>query len=224
MNNSPLMRDLLAAAREDGPDVVERDAVWQKVAATTIGAGATSVAAAPAAKLAMTKLLAIGGLIGAAGTALGVVVALNMTSTEPPPAKHATIAPAGNDVSSATARTLAPPPPASVAPEPDTIELGDTPAPHKATKTSAPASSRDTASQLAEEARLVTEARSALLAGDPARALTLVRQTHKLGVRALEPEEMVLEARALRALGDADGAAATELRLRSRFPGHSAAR
>ena len=219
MSNPSLMRDLLAAAREEGPDVVERDAVWQKVAATTIGAGATTAVAAPAAKLAITKLLAIGGLIGAAGTALGVVVALNLGQSAAP--KHATIAAAGNDMASATARALAPPAP-TVA-EPDTIELGDTPAPHKA-KVAPPASARDTASQLAEEARLVTEARTALLAGDANRALTLVRLTHKLSARALEPEELVLEARALRALGDADGAAATELRLRQRFPAHSAAR
>jgi hypothetical protein len=230
--SSPLMQNLLAMAREDAPDDVARDAVWHRVAATTISAGATTAVAAPAAKIAMTKLLAIGGFIGAARTALGVVVALNVGEHEsqPTPARTAMIAPAGGPATHTTSgvsssSTNLPPT------EEATIELGPEPAAklaktNKTTSTSSgvPGRGSDPASQLAEEARLVTEARSALLSSDPARALALVRMTHKLSVRALEPEELVLEARALRALGDADGAAATELRLRRRFPDHSAAR
>ena len=83
---------------------------------------------------------------------------------------------------------------------------------------------RDEASALAEEARLVTEARRALLEGTPERALALVRSCARLPVRALEPEELGLEARALRALGRTDDAVAAELRLRQRFPGHALAR
>jgi hypothetical protein len=82
----------------------------------------------------------------------------------------------------------------------------------------------DDASVLAEEARLVTEARSALLRGEAERALTLVKSTSRLPVRALEPEELGLEARALRALGRSDEALATELRLKSKFPNHALAR
>ena len=80
------------------------------------------------------------------------------------------------------------------------------------------------AGDLAEEARLVTAARTALMAGDPARALTLVQNTRKLGTRFLEPEELGLEARALRALGRADDAAVTELLLRRRYPDHALAK
>jgi hypothetical protein len=46
----------------------------------------------------------------------------------------------------------------------------------------------------------------------------------RLATRALEPEELGLEARALRALGRADEAAAAELRLKNRFPDHALAR
>ena len=70
----------------------------------------------------------------------------------------------------------------------------------------------------------MTAARAALMAGDAARALSLVQTTRKLGARSLEPEELGLEARALRALGRADDAAATELVLRRRYPDHALAR
>jgi len=80
------------------------------------------------------------------------------------------------------------------------------------------------AGDLGEEARLVTAARNALVAGDAARALSLVQATRKLGSRSLEPEELGLEARALRALGRADEAAVAELVLRRRYPDHALAR
>jgi hypothetical protein len=51
-----------------------------------------------------------------------------------------------------------------------------------------------------------------------------VQATHKLRSRSLEPEELGLEARALRALGRADDAAAAELVLRRRYPDHALAR
>jgi hypothetical protein len=80
------------------------------------------------------------------------------------------------------------------------------------------------ASSLAEEARLVSEARAALVKGDAERALALARSGASLSVRALEPEELALEARALRALGRYDEARAAELTLRRRFPDHALAR
>jgi hypothetical protein len=85
-------------------------------------------------------------------------------------------------------------------------------------------SARDPDGDLALEARMLTDARAALMAGDAARALTIVRATRKLGTRALEPEELVLEARALSALGRVDEAAADELLLRRRYPDSALAR
>ena len=87
-----------------------------------------------------------------------------------------------------------------------------------------PATEPDAASALAEEARLVTEARTALVRGEPERALVLARSTRRLAVRVLEPEELGLEARALRALGRADEALAAELTLKSLFPSHALSR
>ena len=55
-------------------------------------------------------------------------------------------------------------------------------------------------------------------------ALRLVKDAHKCGARALEPEELGLEVRALRALGRTDDAAATELVPRRRYPEHALSR
>ncbi len=77
---------------------------------------------------------------------------------------------------------------------------------------------------LAEEAHTVTEARHALVAGDAAGSLQLVYRTRTWSVRALEPEELGLEARALRALGRTDEASVVEASLRRRFPEHALAR
>jgi hypothetical protein len=84
--------------------------------------------------------------------------------------------------------------------------------------------SRDAESALAEEARLLTEARRALLRGDAPAALEIVARVKRLSVRALQPEQMGIEARALRAEGRVDEAAAVELGLRARFPEHALAR
>lgn len=249
---------LFAAAREDAPEDAQRDAMWGRVAvATGLAAGAaaaataassapgalttataaTSVAAATtgaassAASATLTaKLVVLGGIIGACGTALGVVITLLVVapSSSGPAASPSrgaavvaqrSVAPGARlanpearrrDTTSddrATARTSA--------------SVAAAAAPPVAASTVAPV---DTASGLAEEARLVTEARAALVQGDAARALALVSATKRIANRSLEPEELGLEARALRALGRADEAAATELLLKRRFPDSALAR
>ena len=57
-----------------------------------------------------------------------------------------------------------------------------------------------------------------------AAALAIVADMKHLSVRALQPEQMGIEARALRAAGRVDEAAAVELGLRARFPEHALAR
>jgi hypothetical protein len=84
--------------------------------------------------------------------------------------------------------------------------------------TDAPPAVLDGPSSLAQEAALVTEARAALLRGEPNRALLLARSSSALPTRALEPEELALEARALRALGRSSDAETVENALRQRFP------
>ena len=247
----PDARSLFAAAREDGPGARQRDAVFRGVAlATGISSGvalaATAVAATPAvasgvgtgakASAFSIKVLATGGLIGAVSTALGVLLAVTFLMPEAlsrPAAGAAPLHPPA-DASSPAVRTRAVAPGAKLAAPRargrDTTEADATAkaimeAKALAASAKAEASARvDAPSDLAEEARLVTEARTALVAGDSARALALVQATRKLGARALEPEELGLEARALRALGRADEAAATELVLRRRHPESALAR
>ncbi|MEO8796275.1 MAG: hypothetical protein ABI551_00185 [Polyangiaceae bacterium] len=71
---------------------------------------------------------------------------------------------------------------------------------------------------LSKEVGLVAEARRELLLGDAAAALKSVRAARSLEARQLEPEEMSLEARALRALARDVEAAKVENQLRSSYP------
>jgi hypothetical protein len=218
-------------------------------AASHVGASKAGTAATGAAG---GKLLAIGGAIGAVCTALGAVLAIGLAgqtsapSTRDARGRHAQRSVArGARLAEPDARRRDPATLDRAAPAPDEgaddTETGADRAAPTGSASSAAASSRssaagrapgprararatDSTGDLAEEARLLTEARAALVRGDAARALTLVQGTRRLSTRALEPEELGLEARALRALGRADDAAATELVLRRRYPSHALAR
>ena len=71
---------------------------------------------------------------------------------------------------------------------------------------------------LAREASGLAEARGALARRDALSALQIVRSLRALPGRQLVPEELAVEAQALRALGLDDDANAVETRLRARFP------
>src|SRR4029078_1132279 len=77
---------------------------------------------------------------------------------------------------------------------------------------------------LMRESALVAEARGALIRGDAEGALASLRVTHMLKERALEPEELSIEARALRALGRDGEAMVTDSLLKSRYPEHALSR
>ena len=203
-------------------------------AATSAGAAA-STSAATGGAFGM-KLLALGAVLGAASMALGVVLALTLVTPEPTRAaarSGAAVTPAsampGAKLAQPAARKRDPDAnanaEASATATADTKASADESAKSKASASAAGASAAGASGgDLAEEARLVTAARSALMAGDAARALALVQSTRKWRTRSLEPEELGLEARALRALGRADDAAVTELVLRRRYPDHALAR
>lgn len=205
-------------------------------AATSAGAAA-STSAATGGAFGM-KLLALGAVLGAASMALGVVLALTLVTPEPMRAaarSGAAVTPAsampGAKLAQPAARKRDPDANANANAEAsatataDTKASADESAKSKASASAAGASAAGASGgDLAEEARLVTAARSALMAGDAARALALVQSTRKWRTRSLEPEELGLEARALRALGRADDAAVTELVLRRRYPDHALAR
>jgi hypothetical protein len=234
------MQSLFAAAREDAPDPSTHDAIWNDVAnATGIAAGATVAAAAttaakPAAATAAastaavavgSKLLVMAILIGAVSAVAGGVVALGwMESQTGVAADSPATAPLARSTHlPARGAQLGDPTPRLRDPQ-NVDRPAPSASPAKVAATISPASSSSSASDLAEEARLVTEARTALVGGDPKRALSLLEKTHRLANRALEPEELSLEARALRALGRVDEAAATELKLKARFPSNALAR
>jgi hypothetical protein len=77
---------------------------------------------------------------------------------------------------------------------------------------------------LMREAALVAEARSALVRGDPLGALRTIRATASGSQRELEPEELSIEARALRALGRGAEADTVDVALRTRYPDHALSR
>ena len=77
---------------------------------------------------------------------------------------------------------------------------------------------------LMRESALVGEARGALMRGDSKAALAALDATKTLKHRELEPEELSLEAKALRAMGREGDAASLEIVLKSRYPDHALAR
>ncbi len=77
---------------------------------------------------------------------------------------------------------------------------------------------------LMREAALVAEARGSLVRGDALGALRTIRAAGSVSSRALEPEELSIESRALRALGRDAEAAEVDVELRSRYPDHALSR
>jgi hypothetical protein len=98
------------------------------------------------------------------------------------------------------------------------------PTPPHTVHASAASPAADDEDPLAREAALVVAARGALARGDASTALRTVRTARALPSHQLVPEELAVEAQALRALGrdaEADRADAT---LRSQYPGAALAR
>ncbi|HVH42214.1 MAG TPA: hypothetical protein VM925_07710 [Labilithrix sp.] len=218
MSSGRLSADLFAVARADAPSSAVRDQVWHRVAAATAVPAVATAAVKTVVAPATGKVLAFGTLIGAAGVAvLGYGIA-SFGRDAPAVSSRARGLPAVVQTGPAAGARLAETAPRSRA---ESTRIPDTPAP---AAVSIEIGDGDEASALAAEARIVTEARMALVAHDATRALELVQSTHRLSARALEPEELGLELRALRALGRTDEALATELLLRRRFPEHALSR
>lgn len=202
---------LLEAARTDAPPPDVHDAVWQRIAEVTL-APAVAAPAAPAASGAIAKYIALGALLGAGAVSL-VVVDLEPRG-HPPPAFVRRVAVARASAEERPVSLASSVRGRAAAPSADRFAVA-TPA------ASVPALEE---SVLASEAHLVSEARGALRRGKAERALALVAATHGLSVRRLEPEELGIEIRALRAAGRPDEAFSKELELRRRFPDHPLAR
>ena len=82
----------------------------------------------------------------------------------------------------------------------------------------------ETEDALMREASLLAEARGALGRGDAAGALAKVRLARSLPSKQLSPEELALEAQALRALGKGTEASGAEEKLKAQYPDHALAR
>jgi hypothetical protein len=77
---------------------------------------------------------------------------------------------------------------------------------------------------LTREASLVASARAALSGGNAEEALRLVRSARSMPSPQLVPEELTVEAQALRALGKADDARGVDATLHSQYPESALAR
>jgi hypothetical protein len=94
--------------------------------------------------------------------------------------------------------------------------------PGSASSSSSPRTTGDDA--LTREASLVGGARAALARGNAEEALRLVRSARSMPSPQLVPEELTVEAQALRSLGKADEARSVDATLHSQYPDSALAR
>jgi hypothetical protein len=207
----------LRTARDDGPSPAARARIFGGITAATSGATALGITAKTAAG--GTKLLVMGALfgsivtVGVAAFVVGFRTPRAPLAPEPSFAMHADpeIAPVAPAAPAMGAPVVTDPEPAAAV----------SPSRRSATRNHAAGVATDT---LTREATLVSEARGALVRGQPETALGALRATELLPSRAMEPEELSLEARALRALGREPEAQFVEGQLRARFPDNALAR
>jgi hypothetical protein len=218
-------RELFAAAKGDGPSESAREAMWAGIQTTTVGA--SSLAAMKGAGIASSKL-ALGIALGATLTVgiAATVFALTRTTNSPRASERVT-ATAPRTLERPTTKDDAVPPPivitghVAVAQNPPTVIAPATPVAVELDSTTAARTSTTTLSEhdrLAREARMVSEARGALHRGEPETALKIVRAARNQQGARLVPEELTVEAMALRAMGDEAGAQRAEADLAGKFP------
>ncbi|HEY1695053.1 MAG TPA: hypothetical protein VGG39_22955 [Polyangiaceae bacterium] len=213
------------------------------IAATTGSSVAPGASAAAGGAAAASKLLTIGALLGGTIT-VGLAAALIRVGPAPSPTPPATSVGAAAQVvvvggSPSPARNVAPPPvehddpPVPLAPPPRSlapaaVATGVAPRAPAASRPSPRANAAPPATSAADtfprEASLVAEAHAAMMRGDARSALRSVRAARTLPSHALGPEELALEAQALRALGRDDDARDAETRLKKQFPDSALAR
>ena len=230
---------LLREARGDAPSAAARAKIWGSMgAAGAAGAGVAGARAASVAKAAgltgSAKLLVVGALFGSAVTVGIATFALRVTTPAPSPSAAAEIrrdpigliAPPQSPATESAESLPASPATTVAAPESNggapvagyASPIGPAP---RATRIDHARRADDT---LAREAALLAEARSAIGRDDPEAALASLRAARALPRRALEPETLALEARALRIEGLDAEANELEARLRARFPENALAR
>jgi hypothetical protein len=234
VNLSSATRAMLEAAKKDGPTATARAKVWGGVSSGVGGVAAASGAIAAATgttgATGAAKMLALGTLLGgtlSVGLAVTVLYvaqdrkgpaqAIGVQATAAAVAQNemATADPATSTTTSTTTATAT------------ATATATSTATTTATKRVAGAAAWRPARPidvLAREASLVTSARSALASGDARAALQAIHDARGLSSRQLGPEELAVEAQALRALGRQDEANEADSTLRAQFPESALAR
>ena len=220
---SPDTRRLLGQARHERPSDASRRRMFGAVLAQSALAATALPGASPAGGGAtLATKAALGGLLGAAVT-VGLAAALLMVRAS----GAATIGPDVPVALAERASTSGSLPPAALQPimgyspksEGRGLDAVGSRVTHVAPSRVAGALTSE--DPMEREARLVAEARAALLRGDPAAAVSKVRAAQALPVRQMEPEELRVLAKALRALGDEKGASRVQTELVMRYPGEA---
>jgi hypothetical protein len=234
---SSATRELLRAAKADGPSAAARAKMWGNVAGSAgaagaaAGAGASLAPGGAAGAVGAAKMLAIGTLLGGTIT-VGLAAALLHIGPAPVPTPRA---------ASSVVHASGPMPVTAAVPSPVTdpppVPEGDAPSPaapalpsarqarsHTDGPTTAPHAVALADDGLTREAVLVAEARGALKRGDAQSCLRAVHAARLLPSHQLGPEELALEAQALQALGRDDEARETDAQLRKLFPESALAR
>lgn len=215
-------RDLFDAAKLDGPSEGAREAMWAGIQTAT--AGASSLALLKGTSIGTSKL-ALGIALGASLTVgiAATVIAMTRTTSAPRSSERVTaVAPRTLERPVPTKdEEVAPPivitghlaqPQAQQTTAPAAVELDQSVPTRTGTTT---LSEHD---RLAREARMVSEARGALHRGEPETAVRIVRAARNQRGARLVPEELTVEAQALRAMGDEAGAEKAEAELAGKFP------
>jgi hypothetical protein len=242
------LRALIEAAKADAPSTAARANVWASVSnvvgeaasvASAVGGAATGSSVGAAKMLVLGTLLGgsvtvgIGGAVLLVGHApvlrptIGVAAPAPAAETQLITRSMPALAPAARN---RTAVGEASPQPGTAAVVAGRVvahglAAGRRTSPARlspaglATRSTSEGSARGGESDtLAREASALAEARGALARRDALSALQIVRSLRALPGRQLVPEELAVEAQALRGLGLDEDASAVETRLRVRFP------
>jgi hypothetical protein len=230
------MYELFKAARQDAPTPESRAAMWTGIdscisaaSLSSLGASSNGSAFAAAKAAIMSSKLVLGLVLGASLT-VGVaatLVAINvagrdarpkMVEAQPVAMPRTLDRPAPIETLSAERRAVIA---GHAVAAPDVIELGKKDEPVTTTPSHTSTVALSEHDRLAREARMVSEARGALHRGEPDIALRIVRAARAQPGARMVPEELTVEAQALRAAGDDEGAKRIEANLASQFPDHS---
>jgi hypothetical protein len=236
VNLSSATKAILNAAKRDGPSLAARGKVWGGVSGTVGGAaaaasGAISGATATTGAMGAAKMLALGTLLG--GTlSVGLAATVIYVGQARGGAegrlgvRAAAAAEVGREDISAVSTNASEPAPVSAATSMPESAPQSTPtiARRRPTASTVPRAAHAPVDVLAREASLVASARSSLASGDPRAALQAIHDTRVLSSRQLEPEELLVEAQALRALGRQDEANEADSTLKTQFPESALAR